>query len=342
MKKIYLFWFLWLTVSGCTDNKTKYFSLTDSEVINVGKEVIDFETEEIIAYPHLNIMGDYLIITDLKSVKEKGIFIFDKNSLELLARTGIMGQGPGEISRYGEIAITPEGDHFWMPDFEKIQIFKFNLDSIFSDESYLPSQSPPFQYDFFLSRLKFISEFQAIGTGVEVLSPGAFRTSLGKWDIIDNTIKKFGYEHPKLKNQRTNAYFDYSYENTFMALAHVNHDILTLYHPDGTLKLNIIGEKRFDNQNRTLEFFGQVHIGKNFIFTRYLGDKGVIINENLIPKSVQASKILAFDHQGNLIKIFETDHEIRYFAVDEKNERIYCFFMDRETPVGYFNVKMQP
>ncbi|WP_439489709.1 BF3164 family lipoprotein [Algoriphagus sp.] len=325
-----------LVFVSCQDEKIKKFKVSSAEVIDVSSKITDLETEQIMANPTLAISGDYLIVSDFNPSTDRGIYLYDKNSLAYLGTTGIMGEGPGQISRYGMVAVTPNGKEFWMSDFEKIKMFKFDIDSVLMDENYLPTVSKPFEYDFFLSRYKFVSDSLALGTGLEVLSPSTFRASLGKWNINTGKIEKFGDEHPNLLGERSNAFFDYSYKHNIMALSHINHDILTLYNADGTIKYHILGEKEFDNENRKLEFFGEVHIGDKYIFTSYLGSEGFELVENQGPKSVSKSKILTFDLDGNLLKVIETGHEIRYFGVDDENKRILCYFLDREVPIGYF------
>ena len=181
--------------------------------------------------------------------------------------------------RFGRLAVTPNGREFWVPDFEKIKVFKFDIDSALMDQDYLPTVTKPFAYDFFLSGMNIVSDSLALGTGLEVLSPSTFRASLGRWDINTGIIEKFGEEHPKLTGERTNAFFDYSYKHNIMALAHINHDILTLYNADGTIKYHILGEKEFDNEKRKLKFFGEVHIGDEWIIRSYLGSEGFILDE---------------------------------------------------------------
>ena len=334
-----LYFLFVLILFGCQDKTIKNFKVSSEEVIDVSSKITDLETEQIIANPLLTISGDFLVVTDANASFEKGIHLFDKNTLAYLGSTGIMGEGPGQISRYGEVAVTPNGKEFWMPDFEKLKLFKFDIDSVLMDDEYLPTVSKPFAYDFFLSRMKFISDSVALGTGLEVLSPSTFRTSLGRWNINAGTIEKFGDEHPQLINERTNAFFDYSYKHNLMALAHINHDILAIYNADGSIKFHLLGEKEFENDNRKLKFFGEVHIGDEWIVTSYLGSEGFILEENQQPKSVGKSKLLLFDLEGNLSKVIETGSEIRYFAVDDENKRVLCYFLDREVPLGYFSLE---
>lgn len=330
--------FILLILFACQNQPDKKFKLSGVPVIDVSDKITDLETVQILTSPVPYILGKHLILVDIQTnISEKGVHIFDKNSFEYLGSTGIVGEGPGEIMQYGEIGITPDEKVFWMPDFAKIQMFRFNLDSALMDENYLPQVTLPFKYDFFLSRLKFVSDKLAFGSGVEVLSSSTFRTSLGKWEIQTGKVEKFGYEHPKLKKERTNAYFDYSYDHQLMALSYTNFDVLSVFDAQGNVKFNLIGEKGFDNENRKLKFFGQIQFSKDFIFTSYLGGYHTLFDANGNPIHVLPSKVLMFNLEGDLLKILETHHDIRYFAVDEEQRRVVCYFYDRKTPIGYFS-----
>jgi hypothetical protein len=331
-------YFILLILFGCHIDPDKKFTLSGVPVMDVSEKITDLETDQILTSPVPYISGKYLMLVDIQTnISEKGVHIFDKDSLKYLGSTGIVGEGPGEIIQYGEIAITPDENVFWMPDFAKIQMFRFHVDSALMDENYLPQVSLSFPNDFFLARLKFVSEELAVGSGVEVLSPSTFRTSLGKWEFLSGKVEKFGDEHPRLKNERTNAYFDYSYDHQLMALSYADYDVLSVFDAQGNAKFNLIGEKEFDNENRNLKFFGQVQFTKDYIFSSYLGDHHTLFDANGNPIPVMPSKLLMFDLEGNLMKILETGHDIRFFAVDGVQNRVICYFYDREIPIGYFS-----
>ena len=328
--------FLLMFLLSCAAKSEREFELDEGQPLDVSESIIDIDTDPLIAFPFFEITEDYLIIADSKTV-DKGIHIFERKSFTYLGTTGQVGEGPGQLSRYGPVAFSSSGKEFWMPDFGKLKMFKFDMDSALADQAYLPSISKPFGMDFFLTRLKIVDEDVAIGAGLEPLSKSTFRISLGRWDLSSGEISKFGEEHPGLIGKRTNAYFDYSLRHQIMVLAHTNHDILTVYDTNGIVKYHVLGERKFNNDNRRLKFFGPVQITENYIFTSYLGKEGFELDENNTPKAVSKTKILAFDLDGNLVKIFETGHELGLFIVDEWDKRVICYFNDREIPIGYFN-----
>lgn len=325
---------------GCGKDETiKRFKLTDFEPINVSDQIIDFETDQLIAIPVLTIMDDLLIVKDGSGLSNNFIHLFEKNTLKHLNSVGLLGEGPGEFMNSGQITVGYNPNEFWLAENSKMKMFKFDKDSALVDKNYKPSISKPMGNDFFLSRFQFMSDSLAIGAGIEVLSTNTFRVRLGIWNLNQGSTSKFGYEHPKLTNERTNAFFSYSKAHQMFALAYSSHDIMSILSLDGGLKFNIIGEKEFDNDNRRIGFFDRVHIDSNQIIALYLSDERFVIKDGAAPRGKGATKLLFFDLEGNLQKIIETGHEIYNFAVDEENNRVFCYFIDREIPIGYFKYK---
>jgi hypothetical protein len=115
--KLSYFILLVLQISCQEKDPTKRFKISEAEMIDVSNKIIDLEIEQIIKRPSLTIQGDYLIVTDLSSLTNKGILIFNKNSMEYITRTGVLGEGPGEISRYSLPVSSYKINEFWMPDF---------------------------------------------------------------------------------------------------------------------------------------------------------------------------------------------------------------------------------
>lgn len=330
--------FLIISLFSCTQEETtKRFKISDVEPIEINNEIINFETEQLITRPYFSLLENHLIIQDVSRLTNKFIHIFNKNSLEYLTSIGDIGEGPREFMNSGKIAIGQKANEFWVPDHSKLQVFKIDLDSAILDSEYKPNFSIPMKNDFFLTRFQFISDSIAIGSGLEVLSPSTFRNSLGIWNIKNDSVGKFGYEHPNLVGERTNAFFSYSKKHQMLALAYSTHDILSVFDMNGNIKFNIIGEREFDNERRSLKFFDQVIFAENQIVTTYLGDSGTVLDEGAAPRGRGPSKFLFFDLEGNLKKVIETNHEVYDFTVDEENQRIFCYFIDREIPIGYFH-----
>ncbi len=122
-----------------------------------------------------------------------------------------------------------------------------------------------------------------------------------------------------------------------MALAYTNYDILSVFDKNGDIKFNFLGEMEFESENPNFKFFNQVRITDEYIIASYLGDSGIKLDDNKRPKGVQPGKLLFFNLAGKLEKVIDTGHQIMTFAVDEDNSRVFCYFTDREVPIGYIN-----
>ncbi|MCH7411056.1 TolB-like 6-bladed beta-propeller domain-containing protein [Belliella sp. DSM 111904] len=335
MKAFYYLLILLLTCCSLKDSVEK-FDIISVETLDFSDKIKDFDTEETMTFPHLTIIGDFLFVTDLATSIGKGVHIYNKNTMNYITSTCELGEGPGEITRIGEIAKSYNNKEFWMPDFAKLQAFKFDIDSLLVNKDYKPRVSLPIKNDFFLTRFNVLSDSLAIGSVLEPLSSGTFRISLGKWNLKRNETKKIGYEHPKLEGKRTNAYFNYSHKHSLMALSYFNYDILSVFDKDGNLKYNITGKNELNEENRKLRFFGPVNITSNYIIASYSGNPAFKRDINQRPKGVEPSKLLFFSLNGKLEKILETGFGIISFTIDEDNKRIICSFSDRENQIGYF------
>ncbi|MCH7402745.1 BF3164 family lipoprotein [Belliella kenyensis] len=336
MKILYLI--IFATFFSCSSRTPeKKFNTADVKTVYVSDKIIDFETDQIIKRPHLTIQGEYFIVTDLSTLTDRGILLYNKNSLEYITRTGVIGEGPGEIIKYGLPATSYKKNEFWMPDFAKLKMFKFDIDSVILDPEYKPNHSLSFENENFLTRFEVISDSIAVGAALEVLSYNSARVRLGKYNLISGKTEKFGYEHPKLKNEKTRAFFDYSHSQKRMALSYAFHDLITLFDLEGNLICNILGTKEFDNENGKLAFFSQVKITDKYIIASYRNKPKFRFDENKRPISNGSEILLFFDLKGNLIKVLDTGHEIDYFVADEENNLIFCSFLNREVPIGYFH-----
>lgn len=126
-------------------------------------------------------------------------------------------------------------------------------------------------------------------------------------------------------------------KHEIMALAYTNYDILSVFDKNGDIKFNVLGEMEFESEDPNFKFFNQVRITDEYIIASYLGDSGIKLDDNKRPKGVQPGKLLFFNLAGKLEKVIDTGHQIMTFAVDEDNSRVFCYFTDREVPIGYIN-----
>ena len=87
---------------------------------------------------------------------------------------------------------------------------------------------------------------------------------------------------------------------------------------------------------RIVIFYDIEFTDKNII-TSYAGENRTIVKGN-IKKGNYPSKLLFFDLDGNYLKTIETKFKFSYFCIDEENKRVIAYFIDREEPLGYFDI----
>ncbi len=345
MKNAFLFncLLIFLTVACKTNNdgKTEILQKHRNKIINVGDKIIDIKPEILFGNSVLYIIDDILIVNEVSPQGEKGIHLFNKNTFKYISSTGIIGRGPGEIAGLGGIGIDRKNRILWVQDFGNKVMWKFPLDSILNNEKYKPKIKLELNYDSFIERFDFLNDSIVLGVAVQILPNYSFVKSMSKFNLNNSVIEKYGYAHPKAVGKNSSSVFALSIENNFYVNCYYYNDLLTICDLNGNLRHNIYGPEGLNNKdNINSYFFGVDLFGKNII-TSYIGDVGLINDENG-PKGNTPSKFIVFDMEGNYKKTIETDYKFTYFCVDEENKRIFVYFNSRVEALGYFNLDFDP
>ncbi|HTO17146.1 MAG TPA: hypothetical protein VLZ83_15375 [Edaphocola sp.] len=164
---------------------------------------------------------------------------------------------------------------------------------------------------------------------------------MAKLNINTNKIERFGYEHPKTKGKLSNSSFKLLPRNSIFVNAFAFCDLLTICDVQGTLKYNIYGPNWEHKHEKRQSYFGKVDFFGNQIIAAYIGDDAFVYDKYEKLRSNAPSKFLLFDITGNHIKTIETEYSFFNFCIDQENERVICYFNDRDTPLGYFNLNIE-
>jgi hypothetical protein len=330
--------FLLLFTFGCINNNrsgTEKVQKSRNNIVNVSDKIIDIKPEILFGNSSFFIIGDILIVNEISPKGKKGIHLFDKNTFKYLGSTGIIGKGPGEMSMPGTIGIDRKNHIFWAPDNGKRIMYKFPLDSVLKNEMFKPTINIKLHNDIFIARFGFLDDSIIIGKAVQWNSNSSFEMAMAKMNIHTNNIEKFGYENPKAIGKKSNSLFALS--NNFYVNCYDRVDLMTICDLKGNLLYNVYGPGWFDNgQDKKSYFFGVDLFGKNIIAS-YIGGSRLVVKGN-ISQGNSPSKFIVFDMQGNYLKTIETGAEFSRFCVDEENKRIIAYFIDREEPLGYFDI----
>ena len=187
---------LWLLLSvlvlaGCekTDRTEKYQKKRD-RVVDVHSRIreIDLGNELLVgAMPRLFLMGDYLLILDVRSY-DNLLHVIDKNTFAHL-RSGIKrGRGPGEIVSPGNLIIDESRCKFLIPDYGKQVIYGFGFHDFFRQSDYKPEVEMQMQAKSFPADSYLLGDDLLMGIIIEPIGTSNFRESLAKWSLKNGDI----------------------------------------------------------------------------------------------------------------------------------------------------------
>ncbi len=341
----YLLFLLILLFTNCNrdSDQERTFPRKLYNIKNVKDKILDIE-EKIESGPItvVRILDKYLIITDLKGRKSKGIHIYNKNTFEYLTSTAILGKGPGEITRIGVPGIDQINNNLWISDHASKVMWEFPIDSILRNNFYKPTKKLLKYDDLFLAKtFNFLNDSIVLGGAVHVVNNNSFEMTFAKLNIINNKIETYGYQHPEAMGKiKSNFRSKLSVGNNLYVMSYINLDLMTICDLKGNLKYNIYGPNWLKNTNNKNAYFKEVDIYKNYIIAAHDGGIRFVYDEYKRPKSHNPTKFLVFDVNGDYNATIETGHHFSSFCVDEENERVIVYFDDRENPLGYFNIKL--
>jgi len=334
-----------IALFGCSNNNNKtekYQKNRDSSIINVKNRIIGLPDILPVRFcTNIKIINDVLIIMDSKADR-KGVFVYDKKTFKHITTTGFLGNGPGEIVRYGNIVPIEHENAFYLPDFGKCVITKFCIDSILTNALYKPEQVQKFGRHNFATNLEMLDDSIFLGIAVAIAENHTFRKYLVNYNIKNNEMKKFGYHHPQSdSNDRKKTYFRFKIiprNNTYVK-CYSKLDLMTICDLNGNLKYNIYGPGWNKNKDNKKSYFThKVDIYNEYIITTYLGKSDIVFDKYKRPHGVSPTKFIVFNLDGDYLKTIETNHNITNWCVDENNKRIIAYFDDSDIEFGYFNI----
>ena len=331
--------FLMLLASGCgINNRTEIVQEERDRKVDVADKIVDIETDYVFGKSDLHIIDNILIAEESYPTGEKVDHLFDLNTFRYITSTGTMGRGPGEITIPSGIFVDREKRVFWQLDVGKKVLHKFPLDSVLSDEMYLPGASVKLVDTLLLVYYSFLNDSIALGKAIEPFTGSPFVTmTMTKFNINLGEIRRFGYENPEVEGKFTNSYFALSVEDGIYVNCYLHKDLMTICEFNGNLKYNIYGPGWDDPEKDDNAYFGGVIIYDKKIFASYQGSSRIIVEGN-IQRGAYPKSIIVFGLDGSYQKTIETGSEICSFCIDEKNNRIIAYFNDREEPLGYFDI----
>lgn len=315
------------------------------DVIEKVENIREFPTEVILsAQTRPYLVGNFLVIVDFKSV-HNGVHIYNKNTFEYLTSVGILGKGPGEITQYYDVFPVKGTQTFWMYDHGKLIVYEFDIEEILKTKSKGGQFLPKNIYDFDTKAFvvnpdRILSPDRVIGAGFYPTSNSTYRLRPGKYNFISGEYQTWGYVHPESKNDNSRFWFTISDKHERYVIAYTTMDLMTICDLEGNLLYNIYGPNWDDSptERRRNRYFHLVRIAGNYIFTPYLGNRGIVLDQYKRQRAVGSTQMIIFDIDGNYIKNMDLGEEIAWFAIDEVNNRVIVNFIYSDPSLCYFDL----
>lgn len=312
---------LWLLLSvlvlaGCekTDRTEKYQKKRD-RVVDVHSRIreIDLGNELLVgAMPRLFLMGDYLLILDVRSY-DNLLHVIDKNTFAHL-RSGIKrGRGPGEIVSPGNLIIDESRCKFLIPDYGKQVIYGFGFHDFLRQSDYKPEVEMQMQAKSFPADSYLLGDDLLMGIIIEPIGTSNFRESLAKWSLKNGDISPMPYEHPDIERRRID--FAVSVEKGLYAEVYHHHDLITIGNMDGTLRYNIYGPRWDAATSNAYLYYGKPLFCGDRIIVAYSGEA----NDS---EGCEPTNFMVFDLEGNYLQTWKTGYRLSDFCYDAENNRL--------------------
>ena len=273
MKRIVYFVLFVFFASSCFRNsdveKSQNHSTNIIDVKESVKEII-IDTPLIGGWARPFIVNDYLLISDSQS-EEKLISIFDKNNFSYLMGVGDAGEGPNEITNMGVIVPDEVHHRFFVPDYGKLKVLSYSVDSILKNPFYRPEVKGDMKELQFPDRFVYVNDTFCIARSIMVGESKYFQQSLVRWNMLTGEMKLLVEGHPKVERKRSQ--FAVSLEHNLIVDCYAHHDLMTIYDLDGNLKYNIYGPYWDDKTSNDMVYYDAVVICKDKIVAAYAGGR---------------------------------------------------------------------
>jgi hypothetical protein len=343
MKKLPAFFMLSVVFfSGCMRDKsrTEIIQKDRGRIVEVSDKIVDVKTDIIFGISYLYIIDDVLIVAEISPKEEKCIHLFNKNTFEYLTSTGVIGRGPGEIASPGKIGIDEKNKILWVVDHGKKVMHKFPLDSILSNINFKPTTCLDMHDELLLVDFGFLNDSIVLGRALHPLSHSTFDMTMTKLNVNTNEIERFGYENPGCSGKQKIASFSLSVENSFYVNCYDECDLLTICDLDGNVKHNVYGPGWNDKDQDWKAYYFGSDIFNGKIVAACIGDLAFVFKGN-ITRGAAPSTLIVFEKNGRYLKTINTGYAFERFCIDEENKRIIAYFIDREEPLGYFDIPVE-
>lgn len=313
-----LFVFLLSCCSGGFNvEKRQDHSTNIIDVKKLVKEIV-IDTPLIGGWARPFIVNDYLLISDHQS-DGKLISIFDKHDFSYLMGVGKPGEGPDEITNMGIIVPDEEHNRFYLPDYGKLKIWSYDIDSILENPLYRPGFKADMRKKQFPDRFVYVNDTFCIARSILIGESEYFQQSVVKWNVLTGEMKLLVEGHHKIERKRSQ--FAVSLEHNLIVDCYAHNDLMTIHDLEGNLKYNIYGSDWDDRTSNDMIYYGDVVICSDRILVAYAGGRNW--EDEGYPNCFQV-----YDFDGNYLKTLNIGRKICNFCYDHELNRLIMVLND--------------
>jgi hypothetical protein len=361
MKYFYLITLIWI-VSACKTSNEK--TDTNRADANTGSyHIITFSDEEVpiripltghkyafeeIFQPESILSVDGLLVVGDRYQKSM-IHLIDINNNRYIRKYGQFGEGPGEIVSVSDFLPGHSPGSFWAYSRNGKRLSEFNV----KDTNALAVRQIQLEGDFFRA---IEMAWSSDSTFMTTRSDGDEK--FVEFNLDGNVINAFGSWRGMIGNEKTPSSIIISLhqgnlvssrdKSVFLKTC-VQRDMLEIFNRKTNQTISIRGPEnkvpKFTidyspgypmpvvGKNFQL-FYGNGFIGSEFVYCLYSGQ----FTEMLAKWGDYNKKIYVFNLEGAVQAVFELDHSLYNFTVDEEHKKIYGVTYDRDPNIVEFDL----
>lgn len=327
---------LLIATYGCSHEKSDKIQKNRDNILNVKSEVKELLINEILLNNNCELcfIDNYLLIKDSKSY-DKQIYLLDRYSLKYIAGTAPKGQGPGEIANIGHVEVDEQNKCFWVTDFGKNKIFRYELDSVLLNPSYMPETGISFKEaqipaDYFL-----INDSLFMTTVIMPTGDYGYNQLVAKFNMKTGEIMPMQNLHPEIERMRVSI--EISKEYGIYVECYQHHDLICIRTLDGDLKYNVYGRYWNTETSNKKSYFNDPVFIHDKICMNYSGEDTFIKEKNGEPAYNWPTKLVFFDLNGNYLKTLDIGYRVCSYIWDNRNNRLLFSFND-DIQFAYLNL----
>ena len=330
----FCFLFLAFAMVGCGNHSESGEVIIQSirnNLIDVSSQVREFSPDELpmsSSHAYLQVHDNFIIVKDHKAVG-KMIHLFNKDTWDYVGSAGDLGQGPGEISNLGSVAIDALSGLLLVTDLGGSRVLSYDIDSIRVLADYTPHVRARFENATIPISYQYLNDTLSYGViGNANFEKNTMAQMAGIWNMSTGEVITHQHELANLKVFRVSC--AYSTEHQTLVECNRYYDLINVFDKDLNLKFRIKGP-RWSASGDNMSHFGDVVWYKDKFIAAYAGYD--------YDKHQYVKQCHVISMNGDYVMTLNIGKNIWHLTIDEENGILYFTFADEVIQFGYLDLK---